>query len=168
MNKKLLFILIAIGILLLIIFLSYFEMNRCEHNAIAAIDKNELEDSEYIILNRNMTNLGHDLYIYKSNINKNKIPRSKDYNRREYTTTIINEHIAQSLINPVNSLMDHIRNTHKSFSPINDMYSAITEGFNVLSVITLNNTLPGNIILERHKEDLVNAFFAKDIIYIIA
>lgn len=160
MNKQKLFLLVSFVVLLVILVLSYVEMNTCKDHALIAIDIKQLADEPCLTITPAAIPLKHNVYIYKNADSKHQTPSG-------YVKEDIYEHVASSIITPVHDIFHKIKQAKHSYSPINNVYGAITKATDVMSVVSLATSPDAKYILEHHPDDDINAFIANDIIYVI-
>jgi hypothetical protein len=126
-----------------------------------AIDTKQLIETPTLTITPAVIPVKHNVYIYSST-DEEKIRPHTGYIKED-----IYEHIASSIITPVNDIFHKIKQAKHSYSPINNVYGAITKATDVMSVVSLTSSPNTRYVLEHHTEDDVNAFLANDIIYVV-
>jgi hypothetical protein len=135
-------------------------MNTCKDRALIAIDIKQLADDPCLTITPAAIPLKHNVYIYKNADSKHQTPPG-------YIKEDIYEHVASSIITPVHDIFHKIKQAKHSYSPINNVYGAITKVTDVMSVVSLATSPDTKYILEHPPDDDINAFIANDIIYVI-
>ena len=135
-------------------------MNNCKDHALIAIDTKQLADDPCLMIPPAAIPLKHNVYICKNTDSRHQTPSG-------YVKEDIYEHIASSIITPVHGIFHKLKQAKHSYSPINNVYGAITKATDVVSVVSLATSPDAKYILEHHPDDDINAFLASDIIYVI-
>lgn len=161
MNSSYLFIIISIAVLLLILMLSYIEMNNCKTHAMLAIDIKQLNKNPTIVLTPDMLPIKNNAYIYSTTCSEMVRPHVG------YVKDDICEHVASSIMNPIKEVINKVKKIKNSTSPINTIYSAVTKASDVVSISTLSSTPETKYILEHHPNDNITAFISDDFIYFV-
>ena len=161
MNKQKLFLLVSFVVLVVILLLSYVEMNNCKDHALLAIDTKQLNDDPCLTITPAVIPMKHNVFIY------NAVDESKHKTPPGYIKEDNYEHVASSIITPVHDIFHKIKQAKHSYSPINNMYGAITKATDVMSVVSLASSPNTKYFMEHHPDDDITAFLANDIIYVI-
>lgn len=161
MNERIIMLSAMLVLFTIIVLLSYIEMNKCERKAFAVYD---LKDFSGIILYPAETGLSNVVYIHKSS---ERPHYTSSFIKENYVTDHINEHVANTIIKPVNKMLYKLQSTRESYSPINTLYGAVTDASSLISVIALNNINKGDYVIEHDRRDKINGFTVDERLYII-
>lgn len=141
-------------------------MKNCEKQAFTIIDIRELNQQPFIKLTPKHYPIKHTAYIYRSD--ESKVKYDSTYDRRLYIPDEISEHIANIALSPVKSAVSKLKSLGKTASPINTLYTAVSDASNVMNIMSLTTSNSSDkYICEHHVDDDINAFITDDFIYIL-
>jgi len=166
MNETIKLIFIFCGVALIVLLVANIEMYINKNNSIYSGQLMK----RYVYIPPETSGLQDPIWIFNSkNIKAKDIQYPNGYNKRKYTKSVIDEHLASKLNKPLKELLQSLRHLPKSSMPLNTLYTTISKGEEAVYSVDPGTIAP---IKSKYKiihsiRDNIETFINNDRYYIV-